>query len=379
MKLAFCLYKYFPYGGLERDFLRVAHTCQQRGYSIHVFTMNWQGDVPTQFDVTVLAVDSWSNHGRNRIFTQKLRVELAKDDYDAVIGFNKMPNLDLYYAADPCYVARIAETKSWLFPLTPRYRHFADYERAVFGVGSRAELMMISKIEQEKFIACYGTPRERFHLMSPGINPDRKAPANAQAIRAQWRKEFEIHADQKVILMVGSAFRRKGLDRSLIALAQLPSTVLDKCRLMVIGHDNPVPFEKQAKKLGVEDKLQFLQGRDDVPNFLLGADLFVHPAYSENTGTVILEAMVAGLPVLITENCGYSFHVKDSGAGLVVDQPFHQRELNQKMEVMLTDDPSQWSQNGIRYGQSEDLYSLPQVASDLIERVAQRRSKAVPN
>ena len=33
-----------------------------------------------------------------------------------------------------------------------------------------------------------------------------------------------------------------------------------------------------------------LKGRDDIPRFLLGADLLIHPAYNENTGTVLLEA-----------------------------------------------------------------------------------------
>ena len=34
MQLAFVLYKYFPYGGLQRDFLRIARICQARGHSV---------------------------------------------------------------------------------------------------------------------------------------------------------------------------------------------------------------------------------------------------------------------------------------------------------------------------------------------------------
>ena len=46
MKLAFVLFKYFPYGGLQRDMLRIAAACQQLGYEIHVYTLSWQGDIP---------------------------------------------------------------------------------------------------------------------------------------------------------------------------------------------------------------------------------------------------------------------------------------------------------------------------------------------
>ena len=41
--LAFCLFKYFPHGGLQRDMLRIALACQLRGYSIDVYTTSWEG------------------------------------------------------------------------------------------------------------------------------------------------------------------------------------------------------------------------------------------------------------------------------------------------------------------------------------------------
>jgi UDP-glucose:(heptosyl)LPS alpha-1,3-glucosyltransferase len=35
MRLAFVLYKYFPYGGLQRDALRIARACAARGHAVH--------------------------------------------------------------------------------------------------------------------------------------------------------------------------------------------------------------------------------------------------------------------------------------------------------------------------------------------------------
>ena len=58
MRLAFCLFKYFPYGGLARDFLRIAQLCQQQGHSIDVYTMEWRGDIPKGFNVNFLTNDS---------------------------------------------------------------------------------------------------------------------------------------------------------------------------------------------------------------------------------------------------------------------------------------------------------------------------------
>ncbi len=373
MKLAFCLYKFFPFGGLERDFLRISRICANRGHTIHVFTRSWEGPKPDDYTINIIPVKHWSNHGKNKEFVHKLKVLLAQDTYDAVIGFNKIPFIDIYYAADACYVDKIAHTKSPLFKLTGRYRHFAEFEKAVFGRESTTELMMISDIEKQKFIKHYHTQPERFHLLPPGINPDRKAPENATEIRHQWRDEFNIGKDDKVILMIGSDFKRKGLDRAIEGLAALPENIRKKTHLMVLGKDNPEPFYQLANKLGVRDQLTIFLGRDDVPRFLLGADIFTHPAYSENTGTVILEAMVAGLPVLISEACGYAFHVKQADAGLVTPLPFKQQQYNQQLEEMLTSTKhTTWVKNCIKYSLTEDLYSMPEKAADLIDAVGQK-------
>ena len=66
MQLAFVLYKYFPFGGLQRDFMRIALECQQRGHQIRVYTLIWEGDVPPGFEVLVAPVKAFFNHRRNQ-------------------------------------------------------------------------------------------------------------------------------------------------------------------------------------------------------------------------------------------------------------------------------------------------------------------------
>ena len=118
-------------------------------------------------------------------------------------------------------------------------------------------------------------------------------------------------------------------------------------------------------------------GRSDVPDFLLGADLLLHPARKENTGTVILEAMVAGLPMLVTAICGYAKHVTQSMAGRVIASPFQQQHLNKSLAEMLLHDKKTWSEHALAYASSEDLYSMPEKAAEAIERVAREKNHAV--
>ncbi|GAB3368580.1 glycosyltransferase family 4 protein [Azotobacter armeniacus] len=368
MQLAFILYKYFPFGGLQRDFLRIALECQRRGHAIRVYSMFWEGEIPAGFEVLIVPVKALFNHTRNERFTAWVQADLARRPVERVIGFNKMPGLDVYYAADPCYEDKAQTLRNPLYRLWERYRHFADYERAVFAPASKTRILMISEVQQPLFVKHYGTPAERFHLLPPGISADRRAPANAGEIRAGFRREFGLAGDDLLLVQIGSGFKTKGLDRSLKALAALPGALKRRTRLIAIGQDDPRSFQLQVKALGLSGRVEILKGRSDIPRFLLGADLLIHPAYNENTGTVLLEALVSGLPVLVTDVCGYAHYIAEAGCGQVLPSPFDQERFNRMLADMLAADDRRalCQRNGLAYAETADLYSMPQRAADLI-------------
>lgn len=375
MQLVFCLYKYFPYGGLQRDLLRIARACVARGHEVRVLALAWQGPRPAELDIEVIPARGLTNPARYRRFTAAARRRLAAHPADAVIGFNKMPGLDIYYAADPCYAHKAHTRRGALYRLLPRYRHFARYEAAVFAPAAHTEILMISDLQRPLFERHYGTPAERFHALPPGIDPSRRAPphAEAAAMRAAFRAEFGLGPDQPLLLLIGSGFRNKGLDRILKGLAALPPA-LAATRLFVLGQDHPAAFQRLARRLGVGEQVRFLAGRDDVPRFLQGADLLVHPAYSENTGTVLLEALVAGLPVLTTANCGYAHFVAEAGAGDVLPEPFRQSDFDGALAGLLAQSRIGLRERALAWADQADIYRMPERAAELIERLAPGRA-----
>jgi len=375
MRLAFCLFKYFPFGGLQRDFLRIAQTCHERGDFIDVYTMDWAGEVPEGFNLHLLNVSNLTNHGRARAFADKLYERLQAENYEAIIGFNKLPGLDLYFAADPCFEARARRDHGFFYRLTSRYRTYAALERAVFGPKSNTEILLISLVEKTNFIDCYGTPEFRFHFLPPGIDPDRLAPFDARKRRERFRSEQGFADDELLLLMVGSGYQTKGLDRSLRAMAALPMALRNRTRLLVVGRGKCAPFLRLARQLGVADRLHLYGGRDDVPAFLLGADLLLQPSYYENTGTAIVEALAAGLPVLATENCGYAHYVEDADAGLLVPMPYVQSTMDKLLQDMLiSEELPRWRHQALKFAKQADLYSLPERAADIIEGIAARKA-----
>lgn len=368
MQLAYCLYKYFPFGGLQRDFLRIALACQARGHAIRVYTLSWQGEVPAGFEVVTVPVRALTNARRYEKFSAWVARDLAQRPAERVVGFNKMPGLDVYFAADPCYEEKAQTLRNPLYRFSGRYRHFAAYERAVFAPDSRTEILMISQVQQPFFEKHYATPKSRFHLLPPGIARDRRAPPEAPAIRAEFRAEFGLADDDLLLLQIGSGFKTKGLDRSLQALAHLPADLRGRTRLIAIGQDEPSQFKRMAAGLGLAGQVDILAGRDDIPRFLLGADLLVHPAYNENTGTVLLEALVAGLPVLCSAVCGYAHYIDEAAGGRVIPEPFAQATMDGLLQEILLDRAQRaaWQRNALAWAESADIYSNAERAAEII-------------
>lgn len=371
MKFAFCLFNYFPFGGLEQNLIKISTECLARGHSIDIFTMNWEGEYPAGVNVIHVPYRGKSNHSRAASYAGNLSKIIESKHYNLVIGFNRMPGLDLYYAADVCYAARIKKQRLFLSRFTPRYRLFSAFEKAVFSRDSKTEIIIVSEKEKINYQSVYNTQENRFHTVPPGIDKDYIRSALGIDGRNDIRNKLGLNEKDTFLLMIGSHFHTKGVDRSIHALASLPLPMRKLTYLFIIGKGKEKPYIKLAKKTGVQNNVRFLGSRSDIPLFFAGADFVLQPSRTENTGNVIVEAITAGVPVLATETCGYAFHIESAKAGMILpSSKFSQKEMNAMLKEMLTSEEKEnWKQNALAYADRTDLYNRVRIIADLIESI----------
>ena len=114
--------------------------------------------------------------------------------------------------------------------------------------------------------------------------------------------------------------------------------------------------------------VRFLGFREDIPELMAAADMLVHPSRLDVTGQVILEAIVNGLPAVVTGHCGFAEHVEKSGAGIVLPEPFAQADLAAALKRMREPGVAEaMSVAGIRYGRETAPVSGLDQAADLID------------
>ena len=365
------LFRYFPFGGMQANFLRIAEACLARGHRIDVYTLDWQGERPDGLNIQIIETTKRQNIHRYEQFTGRMREVMRTQSYDLVMGFNRMPGLDLYYAADPCFVERVRKTRPWYYRFSARYRHFKAFEQALFGLDSLTRILALSQLQIEEYRHNYATTMDRFSLLPPGVQTRYRRGDDAQIMRNDMRQKFNIERDTQLLLMVGSGFERKGFDRGLRAFAALPDGVRERSHLMVIGKGREKSLTRLAVRLEIAPRFTLIPGSKDIPAFMQAADILLHPARSENTGNVIVEAICAGLPVLCSGTCGYAMHVERANTGLVMDEPFDQVQMNKQLLRMLdAEQQARWVENALAYAQTEDLVSRIEVIVAAIEKRA---------
>ncbi|MBP9721978.1 MAG: glycosyltransferase family 4 protein [Gammaproteobacteria bacterium] len=389
MKIAFCLFRYFPYGGLQRDFLRLAKLFVSKGHQLTVYTMKWEEKWERskidniKINIIKLPIYSLTNHDRAIRFSKVLQRIFKAEAYDLIIGFNKMPGLDYYYCADSCYVTKVDAQKArhikLFYSLTSRYKKFKFLEESVFDPQNNTKILFLSRQEQINYQNYYGTQSERCFLLPPNIDKARFQLADLTDITEKSKLKQDliqevgldnISQNNKWLLMVGSGFKTKGVARSIRLVKHLVDLNL-KVNLIIIGQDNPSDFIKLATELNINNFINFLPGRDDIANFMNAADLLVHPAYRENTGTVILESIIMGLPVVASGTCGYAEYINQSGCGKVIDEPFVQESFNQNVYQLLNDNNQLLSgmrKNGLEFRETAEIYHADDKILEIIDQ-----------
>lgn len=336
MDLLFAIYRYFPYGGLQKDFLRMISAAREKGHRVKILAAVWEGEKPEGLDVEILKVSGFTNHGKMASFGKAVRKRRKDFPGSTLFVFNRFGGGDYYYAGDNCLAERLRKKHSPLiWKLFPRYKAILEREKEVFAPGLPTKIFYIVERQKEEYKSCYGTEEERFLYLPPGIDERCILPENAPEIRQKKRKALGIKEEEKLLLLVGAFLKGKGADRVLKSVAGLPPEIQENVRIFLAGSSGEKEMRKLARELSLEEKVIFGGARKDVPELLLAADLMVHPAREEATGTVLAEALAMGLPLISSGECGFSPLVKECG-GLALPDPFRQEDLNKALGDLLS-------------------------------------------
>lgn len=261
------------------------------------------------------------------------------------------------------------------------------------------------KISRAKFVSCISyfcrsqamifaplAAWPKLHIIHCGVDPQAFIEkAFIEKSSSGEPIENSLATSPQQLLFVGRLAVAKGLPVLLQSLAVLKLRN-PGVRLTVIGDgEDRAELESQVKALGLETYVDFVgyQSSDSVRGYLQSADVFVMSSFAEGVPVVLMEAMMAGLPVVATRVGGVSELVEEGVNGFLVP-PSDVQMLTERIGCLLTDDDLRRrlgargrlkvSQDFNIYSEAKKLYQLmvsatPSIAllnsrSDLLQKLS---------
>jgi glycosyltransferase involved in cell wall biosynthesis len=139
--------------------------------------------------------------------------------------------------------------------------------------------------------------------------------------RAECRKtlfsELNLHLGTPIVLCVARLEPEKDVQALIKAVSAIKTSVRFHCLIVGDGNERN-SLEALMRDTKAQDRVSFLGFRNDVPSIMKSADIFVLPALAEPFGLVVVEAMMAGLPVVAINNGGPAEIVIREQTGILV-------------------------------------------------------------
>jgi len=205
-----------------------------------------------------------------------------------------------------------------------RYASTAAKHIIAISKGVKNVLVGLDRIDPEKITVIYnGIDVTEFDRAAAGTSVLQKSPKDPER--------------KKIIGAVGSLHPRKG-HRYLIEAADILCQRRQDLRFVIIG-DGALKQELESLRsaFDLEDKVEFIGYRQDIPNLLLGIDIMVQSSIEEGFGLSIIEAMAMNKPVIGTNVGGVPEIIEQGRTGYLI-QSKNPVELAEKIDLLLNND-----------------------------------------
>jgi len=271
-KITFLRLKPSKFGGAENYLVRLTNELKNKGIEYEI-----------RYSSAPKFLSSWL-----KAIWYNLEVCISKKD-KFYFSLERVICPDIYRAGDGVHKVFLeVEKKSKLNPL-----HFVYLfiEKRMFK--NAKKIIANSKMVKQQIIDTYNINENKIKVIYNGI------PLKPMIDFSDIKKEFNLK-DEKILLYVGSGFKRKGV-KEVIEIA----SKLKNYKLFIIGKEKKIDeYKSYAKSLGVD--AIFTGVRSDVDKFYSLADLFLFPTHYEPFSNVVLEAMSFKCVVFTTAQNGAS-------------------------------------------------------------------------
>jgi glycosyltransferase involved in cell wall biosynthesis len=253
------------------------------------------------------------------------------------------------------------------------YRLIANLERRVYLNGNLA-VGVVSRQVGKQLERHFGRTHNN-ELIYYGMDGDTFDPRTRIARRDVVRAQFALLPADYVLLLIGNGWSNKGLPCLLEAMGKLRDLPV---KLLVAGKDDRAPYQAIARRLGIEERVTFLEPAADVMQFYAACDVYVGPSVHDSSALPPAEAMACGLPVITSRNNGGSEKIAQGLDGFIIEDAFDSEQLARLIR-RLWEDPElrrRLGENAARTAREHTWERNAEQTRQLLDHAMQRKNPA---
>ena len=318
-------------GGAETVLLNIVNNLDEDKYHsiVTLLRTGWLHQQLKKNGISTIVLNSARSYDVSFLFRLWLKVKERRID----LIHSHLPDVNLYSCLAGFAAGVPVVTTYHGSPIEPRKRispHSLKY--SLIGKLS-ARIVAVSDCLKNDLVRIARFPPRKLRTIYNGVDWRRFAlPLNSTT----KRNELRIAPDEKVVGMVANLRPAKGYEYFIRAGAIIAQNV-PKVKFLIIGENEDKLRERVTKEmdaLGLTDSVIFLGFREDVPELLRLLDVFMLSSISEGLSIATIEAMAAGVPVVVTRSGGPQEVVTDGKTGFLV-LPKDEKSLAEKALLLL--------------------------------------------
>jgi UDP-glucose:(heptosyl)LPS alpha-1,3-glucosyltransferase len=316
LNIAICIKRFGRWGGKETYAVEVARELVKKGHRVSVFASTADPDLlPGMTFHKVTGRLPFSNILNTLNFIYETRHLVADGAFDIVHSHERHYRPDVQTLHSFSYLSGMDQ-----------YAGLRKFEQKYLSPRSLAYLWLEKRQMHTPWLIAVSSKvaedvgnryhrRDKICIIRPGVDDRAFHPSLVEEGRGKARARLGIEEKELAILFVGSAFKRKGLDRLIGAISK-------NMRLLVVGTgDHLSLYQKMVDRRGLSGQVNFFGFSENVKPYYAAADVVALPSRSEAFGMSILEAMACGLPTIVSDNAGVADIIQDQGNGCLMRDP----------------------------------------------------------
>jgi glycosyltransferase involved in cell wall biosynthesis len=310
-------------GGTERQFVEMARALRADGTPLHLGCLINKGPFAPGLDKLAEFPLGGSLYGLQSMRSRwRLQRHLRETGVAVAHAFDFYTNLTLIPAAKMAGIPVVIGSQRQIGDLLTPAQFRAQL--AAFWLCDR--VVCNSRAAAERLCQA-GLPKRKVVVIGNALPPEAFAETTPALARAEGTLRIGM------IARMNAEYKNQ---RGFLRAAKLLSENFSNVHFVLVG-DGPLraELEKEAANLGLQERVQFLGDRRDVPAVLHSLDVSVVPSVSESLSNVMLESMAAGVAVVATAVGGNSEIGGDGRAVLVPADD--ERSLADGMARVLVD------------------------------------------